>query len=194
MKVDIFNTNKKYKVIVADPPWACRDAKTGGSYVSGAATKYRVTTTYDLCSMPVRYMLEEDSILIMWYLSSMPEDAIELAKAWGFKKFLNMNGLIWGKLTKKGKPHFGLGHGTRAATESCLIAYNGSIGRLIKDKSIRNYFEAPMPVDENGKYIHSAKPDEFFEIVDRLVGTDGNRLEMFARKPRNNFDRFGDQA
>lgn len=194
MKIDIFNTQKKYKVIVADPPWQCRDAKTGGSYESAAATKYRVTSMYDLQCMPVRYMLEEDSILIMWYLSSMPNEALDLAKAWGFKKFLNMNGFIWEKKTKKDLQHFGLGHGTRASTESCLIAYNGSIGRIVKDKSIRNIFSAPMPVGENGKYIHSAKPDEFFELVDKLVGTDCNRLEMFARKPRDNFDRFGDQA
>ncbi|AUR84261.1 hypothetical protein NVP1052A_32 [Vibrio phage 1.052.A._10N.286.46.C3] len=192
--IDIFNTNEKYTVVVADPPWQCRDEKTGGSYESGAAAKYRTTSTYDLCCMPVRYLLEKDSILIMWYLGSMPDDALRLAEAWGFKKFLNMNALTWGKLTKKGKPHFGLGHATRASTESCLIAYNGSIGRIIKNKSVRNYFEAAMPVDENGKYIHSAKPDEFFDIVDRLVGTDVKRLEMFARKPRDNFDRFGDQA
>lgn len=194
MKVDIFNTDKKYKVIVADPPWLCRDAKTGGNFTSGAANKYRVTSLYDLQCMPVRYITEPDSILVMWYLSSMPDDALELAKAWGFKKFLNVNGFIWGKLTKKGKPHFGLGHGTRAATESCLIAYNGSIGRIVKDKSIRNYFEAPMPVNENGKYIHSAKPDEFFEIIDKFVGTECSRLEMFSRKERENWDRFGDQA
>lgn len=193
-KIDIFNTDKKYTVVVADPPWQCRDEKTGGSYNSGAAAKYRTTSTYDLCCMPVRYLLEEDSILIMWYLSSMPDDAIELAKAWGFKKLLNINGIVWGKLTKKGKPHFGMGHGTRACTESCLIAYNGSLTRLIKSRSVRNYFEAKMPVDEDGKYIHSAKPDEFFDIVDELVGTDVNRLEMFARLPRDNFDRFGDEA
>jgi N6-adenosine-specific RNA methylase IME4 len=194
MKVDIFNTDKKYKVIVADPPWLCRNKKTGGSLKSGAANKYRVTSLYDLQCMPVRYITEPDSILIMWYLSSMPDDALELAKAWGFKKLLNMNGFIWGKMTKKGKRNFGMGFGTRASTESCLIAYNGSISRIVKDKAIRNYFEAPMPVDESGDYIHSAKPDEFFDLVDRLVGTDCNRLEMFARKPRDNFDRFGDQA
>lgn len=194
MKVDIYNTDKKYKVIIADPPWQCNDVKTGGSMNSGAANKYRVTSIYDLCSMPVRYALEEDSILIMWYLSSMPEEAIELGKAWGFKKLLNMNGFVWEKLTKKGKQHFGMGHGTRAATESCMIMYNGSISRIVKDKAIRNIFSAKMPVNEFGNYIHSAKPNEFFELIDKLVGTDCNRLEMFARTPRENFDRFGDQA
>ena len=75
---------------------------------------------------------------------NMPEDAIQLGKAWGFKKFLSMNGLVWHKLTKNGLTHFGMGHGTRASTESVMIMYNGSLGRLIKDKSIRNIFEAKM--------------------------------------------------
>ncbi len=193
MKIQELNTSKKYKVIVADPPWKTRDVKTGGSMNSGAAAKYRVTTTYDLCCMPIRYMLEPDSILIMWYLGCMPEDAHQLAKAWGFNRFLNVNGFIWGKKTKKGLTHMSMGHFTRACTESAMIYYNGNLSNIIKDKSIRAYFEAPMPVDDNGKYIHSAKPDEFYDLIDRLVGTDCNRLDMFARKERDNFDSFGDE-
>ena len=83
MKIDIFNTTKKYRVIVADPPWNFDDKKTGGNMDSAANQKYRTTSTYDLCCMPVRYLLEHDSILIMWYCSSMVDDAIELYKAWG---------------------------------------------------------------------------------------------------------------
>lgn len=183
----------KYKIIYADPPWDFNDKKTGGSFESSASQKYRTTSTYDLCSMPVRYMLEDDAILIMWYVNSMPGDALQLARAWGFKKLLSMNGLVWGKLTKKDKRHFGMGHGTRNCLESALIMYNGSLSRLIKDKSIRNYFEARMPVDDNGKYIHSAKPVEAREIVEQLC-YDGNKLEMFAREAPEGWDVFGNQA
>lgn len=28
MKVDIYNTSKKYNIIYADPPWAYRDKRT----------------------------------------------------------------------------------------------------------------------------------------------------------------------
>lgn len=184
---------KKYKIIYADPPWHFKDSKTGGSFNSGATQQYVTTTTYDLCCMPIRYMIEDDAILIMWYMNSMPDDALELARAWGFKKLLSMNGLVWGKLTKEGKRHFGMGHGTRACTESALIMYNGALSRLIEDKSVRNYFEAKMPVDENGKYIHSAKPPEGREIVEKLC-FDGNKLEMFARNEHEGWDVFGNQA
>lgn len=183
----------KYKIIYADPPWDFNDKRTGGNFESSAAQKYRTTSTYDLCCLPVRYMLERDAILIMWYVNSMPDDALEIARAWGFKKLLSMNGLIWGKKTKTGKTHFGMGHGTRACTESALIMYNGSLSRLIKDKSIRNYFEAKMPTDADGKYIHSAKPDEAREIVEKLCH-DGRKLEMFARRTTDGWSVFGDEV
>jgi len=184
---------KKYKIIYADPPWDFNDKKTGGNFTSAATQQYRTTTTYDLCSMPVRYMTEDDCILIMWYVNSMPDDALELARAWGFKKLLSMNGLVWGKITKKGKRHFGMGHGTRNCLESALIMYNGSLGRLIKDRSIRNYFEAPTPINEKGEYIHSAKPVEARVIIEKLCH-DGNKLEMFARQTTEGWDVFGNQV
>lgn len=184
-----------YRLIYADPPWQTRNVKTGGSLVSGAAAKYTVTSTEELCDMPVKSLLDTDSLLVMWYLSSMPEDAIQLGHAWGFNKFLNINGLIWHKLTKNGKPHFGMGWGTRASTESALIMYRGSITKLIHNRSQRNIFEAPIPTDENGEYIHSAKPDKAYDIVESLSG-DVPRLEMFARcdEPRDGWDVFGNQA
>lgn len=191
MKIDIYNTDKKYNLVLADPPWDFNNKKTGGSMVSSAKSKYRTTSTYDLCCMPVRYLLEDDCILFMWYVNSMPEDAIQMGKAWGFTKFLSMNGLVWHKKTKNDLTHFGMGHGTRASTESVMIMYNGSLSRLIKDKSIRNLFEAKMPVDESNNYIHSAKPDEFFNLIDKLCG-DVPRLEMFSRKERVGWDCFGD--
>lgn len=64
MKIDIFNTDKKYQLILADPPWQCNDVNTGGSMKSGAEAKYQVTSTYDLCCMPIRYLLEDDCIFL----------------------------------------------------------------------------------------------------------------------------------
>ncbi|KFA99442.1 MT-A70 family methyltransferase [Vibrio sp. ER1A] len=185
----------KYQLVYADPPWKSRNANTGGRLKSGAAAKYKTMSTKQLCEMPVSEIIAPESVLIMWYLSSMPMDAIQVGHAWGFKKFLNINALVWEKLTKTGKPHFGMGWGTRAATESALLMYNGSITRQIKEKNHRNLFSAPMPVDENGEYIHSAKPDEAYEIVEGMTG-DVKRIEMFARcdERREGWDVFGNQA
>ena len=37
--------------------------------------------------------------------------------------------------------------------------------------------------------VHSQKPDEFYEIIERLY--DGPYLELFARRPRAGWTSFG---
>ncbi|MCE0495738.1 MT-A70 family methyltransferase [Vibrio salinus] len=193
--VDIFNTDKKYTLIYADPPWKLNSIKTGGSMKSGAANQYPTMDLYQLMCLPVRYMLKPDAVLVMWYLSSMPDEALQLAKAWGFKKFSNINGIVWEKLTKNGKTNFGMGAHTRAGTESALIAYNGSRERLIRDKGVSNLIKAPMPINpETREYIHSAKPPEAYERIDRLYGKHIERIELFSRKRRIGWDCWGNEV
>ena len=40
MKVDIYNTDKKYNIIYADPPWSYKDKALAGN--RGACCKYDV--------------------------------------------------------------------------------------------------------------------------------------------------------
>jgi N6-adenosine-specific RNA methylase IME4 len=83
----------------------------------------------------------------------------------------------------------GLGHYVRGAHEVAIIAHsrrNGAPDRV--DKSVLSVFSAPMLVDvdglvgERGRIVHSAKPDYFFEIVERLYP--GPRVELFSRRTR----------
>ena len=93
----------------------------------------------------------------------------------------------------RGTPHLGLGHYARAAHEVAIIARpkRGSAPeRLAKD--VPSIFAAPMLIDvdgvlpasegRRGALVHSAKPDEFFELVERLYP--GPRVEMFSRRTR----------
>jgi len=108
MQVDIYNTDKKYQVIYADPPWSFNSKKTGGSMKSGALAQYNTMSIEDLKAMPVEALTTDDAILIMWYVGSQPQEALDLVKAWGFT-VKNMNGFVWDKLTVKGNPVFGMG-------------------------------------------------------------------------------------
>lgn len=177
--------NKKYQVIYADPPWSFNSKKTGGSMTSGAASQYNTMSIEDLKSMPVADMLADDSILIMWYVSSQPQEALDLAKAWGFT-VKNMNGFVWDKLTVKGKPVFGMGFYTRAGSESALIAIKGKAGNLIADHSVRAVRKAVISA-------HSKKPDEFRDDIVKMCG-DVPRLEMFARNSTDGWDAFGNEV
>lgn len=184
--VDIFNTDKKYTVIYCDPAWQFSNKKTGGSMSSSAQDQYRVTSLDDMKALPVENLASDDCALIMWWVGSMPQEAIDLCKAWGFK-LQNMNGLVWGKLTVKLKLFFGMGFTTRAGTESCIIAYRGKQSNIVKSRSERAFFQAPV-----GK--HSENPQEARDKIKRIYGEDAPMIELFARKQVKGWDCWGDQA
>jgi N6-adenosine-specific RNA methylase IME4 len=198
-----------YSCIVADPPWAPRDKLPGPT--RGAAKQYPVMSTGDICELGSMRIIprpdgsrrrlahttlvygEEvsaDAVLFLWRLASMQKDAIAVVEAWGFTV---KSEVVWQKLTKRGLPWFGMGRTVRASHETCIVAVRGRASKVIRAKNIRSTFAAPVPVDSEGRYIHSAKPTEFFsQIVEPLVG-DVPRLEIFARTRRPGWDAIGNQ-
>tara|TARA_R110002049_G_scaffold89772_1_gene225552 strand:- start:2808 stop:3377 length:570 start_codon:yes stop_codon:yes gene_type:complete len=174
---------EKYKLIYADPPWQFSDKNTGGSYISGASNKYRTTGIEQLKQLDVQSIADKDCLLVMWWVGAMPQEAIDLVNAWGFT-IKNMNGFVWRKITKKGKRYFGMGHYTRAGSESAIIAIKGK--PKIHSHSVR-------AVQTKKILEHSVKPDLFRNLCVEMAG-DVKRLEMFARRSTNGWDLFGDQA
>ena len=185
MKIDIYNTDKKYNVIYADPPWSFKSAKSGGNMNSGAAAHYDVMNIKDIKAMPVSKIADDNCILIMWWVGSQPQEALDLAKAWGFT-VRNMNGFVWSKLTVKLKAFFGMGFYTRAGSESALIATIGKASNLVDNHGVRAVRSAPV-----GR--HSKKPDEFRDDIVKMCG-DVPRLEMFARNSTDGWDLFGNEC
>lgn len=172
----------KYGVIYCDPPWAFSNKKTGGSMKSGASQQYNTMTLDQLKALPVNDIAADDCVLIMWYVGAMPQEAIDLVDAWGFK-LRNMNGLVWVKLTKKFLAFFGMGHWTRAGSESAIIATKGKPKRA--SGSVR-------AVRLSVVGVHSEKPKEFRDDIVELCG-DVPRLEMFARQRVPGWDALGDE-
>jgi len=91
--------------------------------------------------------------------------------------------------------HFGMGRYTRMAHETCLIARrSGAKGSVIEpSRRERSVFFAPVPreIGKGKKRIHSAKPDEFYRIVEKMC--DGPYLDIFARKRRPGWESIGDE-
>ena len=77
MKIDIHSTNHKYRVIYADPAWQFKSKKSGGSMKSGAAQVYSVTSIEDMKALPVARLADDNCMLVMWWVGSMPQEAIE---------------------------------------------------------------------------------------------------------------------
>ena len=175
----------KYKIIYSDPPWEFKSKKSGGSMKSGAENQYNTMPLAELKSMDIQSISADDCILVMWWVGSQPQEALDLVKAWGFT-VKNMNGFVWNKLTKHEKAFFGMGFYTRAGSESALIAIKGKASNLIADHGVRAVRSAKV-----GK--HSAKPLEFRDDIIKMCG-DVPRLEMFARTSAEGWDLFGNQC
>lgn len=185
MEVDIYNTDKKYTVIYADPPWQFKSVKTGGSMTSGSEHQYKsVMSIDDLKNMPIANLAAENCALVMWYVGSQPQEALDLVKAWGFT-VRNMNGFVWEKLTKNMLPFFGMGYYTRAGMESAIIATKGKPSELVVNHSVRQVRRAKV-----GQ--HSKKPAEFYGDIEQLFG-DVPRIELFARNTKQGWDCFGNE-
>ena len=176
-------SDKKYEIIYCDPPWQFNNKKTGGSMKSGAAHHYLTTGIEGLKALDVNNIAADNCTLIMWWVGSMPQEAIDLVNSWGFT-IKNMNGFVWNKLTVKNKPFFGMGFRTRAGSESAIIAIKG------KPKVLSHSVRA---VHSFVVSKHSKKPIEFRNLIVELCG-DVPRLEMFARESAEGWDVFGNGA
>lgn len=181
-------------VIVADCPWSFSDSLPGNS--RGAEKNYSVMSVEDICEMrlPLAISQATDAWLFMWRVSAMVEEAYRVVRAWDF---VPKSEIVWQKLTKNGLKHFGMGRSVRASHETCIIATRGRPER--KSAGIRSTFEAidpflfesQTPTREDGKVLHSGKPDEFYKLVEEL--TFGPYIEMFARKYRTGWTVYGNE-
>jgi N6-adenosine-specific RNA methylase IME4 len=164
-------------VLVADPPWMLNDQLPGNG--RGATKHYPCLTLAQILGFALP-ALGGNAVLFLWRLASMPSEALAVARAWDFEPKTE---LVWIKLTKHRKRHFGMGHYLRAEHETCLIATRGKATPARHD--IRSTFRAPTGV-------HSEKPARFYQIVEALYPT-AVRYELFARRARPGWWQFGDQ-
>lgn len=175
---------KKFDVIYADPPWAFNSKKTGGSFKSGASQKYEVMNIEDLKLLPVQKLASDNCLLVMWWVGAMPQEAIDLVAAWGFK-LKNMNGFVWSKRTKKDLPFFGMGYYTRAGSEAAIIAVKGK--PAIKNRGVRAVITSKIS-------NHSEKPNDFRLAIEQLLGNDCNKIELFARSKHKGWSCWGNEV
>lgn len=184
MKVDIYNTNNKYGIIYADPPWAYEwgKGKEGGHFAP--EKHYQTMSIDDICSMRnvIRKIADKNCALFMWATMPCLPDAIRVIKEWGFK--YKTCAFTWVKIKKDGQPLAGMGSYTKCNVELCLLAMKGHIKSV--DKTVRQIVMA----ERQG---HSVKPFEVRERIKKLFG-DLPRIELFARQQADGFDCWGNEV
>ena len=174
----------KYKLILADPAWTYRDKCNSGD--RGAGHKYYLMSPEELKRLPVWDLADKDCMLAMWWVPPMPEQALELMKAWGFRLH-NMKGFTCGKTYPKqpDKIAIGMGHMTRSNSEDMLFAVRGKM---------LPRFDASIPqLQIFPRMKHSAKPPQFRDLLVKLVG-DVPRIELFAREKAEGWHAWGNEC
>lgn len=98
-----------------------------------------------------------------------------LLKSWGLSW---VGEVVWEK------PGLGVGRWLRPATEILIMSHVGK-PRLMETQGLRAFITA-----NRGR--HSEKPEISYEFMERISA--GPRLEMFSRKARSGWLRWGDEA
>lgn len=164
-------------VIVADPAWLFGDKLPGGT--RGAERNYACMSQQEICDYVAGYeAAARDAVLFLWRVAAMQQEALDVVRAWnGVAK----TELVWEKLTKTGKAHFGMGHYLRASHETCLIAVRGRA--MPEVRNVRSRFAAQVRE-------HSRKPEEFYAIVEQMYPS-SEKHELFARTVRSGWHQQG---
>lgn len=176
---------KRYKIILADPPWDYGNTKVKDTTAFGIVEKHYPSMKFnDIKELPINKIAEDNCYLFLWVTSPFLEKGFELIKSWGFK--YATIGFVWVKMTNdKSKVRGdGLGHYTNSNAEYCLIARKGKYWR--ESRKVRQIVLEP-------KGIHSKKP---IEVMKRIVDLCGDlpRIELFAREKQNGWDVWGNEV
>lgn len=174
---------KKYKCILADPPWKTPDCgcmrltKFGVQY-SPLEEKYPLMELNEILNLPVYQIAQENCGLFLWVTQTMLSEGLQTMKQWGFKYHIT---ITWDK-----------GHGYslwgfNRDTELCLFGYRGKLAGVVHltGKYMRTI------IREKPKN-HSEKPKKLYAMIEK--GIYPPYVELFARERREGWDSWGNEV
>lgn len=163
-----------FQTLVIDPPWDWDDEGDVSQFGRGRH-EYKAMPFDEIKALPVGEKADKNAHLYLWITNRSMPKGFALLDEWGFR-FVTI--LTWCK------PSIGMGNYFRGSSEHVLFGVRGSLGLLRKD--VGTWFQADRP------RRHSAKPDEFFSLVESC--SPGPWIELFARKKRNGWASWGAEA
>jgi N6-adenosine-specific RNA methylase IME4/ParB-like chromosome segregation protein Spo0J len=171
--------DRKYPVILADPPWKFEvyDAESGLD--SAADGHYPTMELGDICALPVADLATPVAVLFMWTTAPHLRQSFAVLDEWGFEYVTH---LVW---VKGGAPP-ALGYWLRNQHEILIIGRRGNM-------------PTPRPADRHSSVLHaprrehSRKPDEAHELIERMY-PELAKIELFARHGRAGWDCWGNEA
>lgn len=178
---------KRYRTIVADPPWAYTDHNTGGSFKSGSSNHYTTMTPETVGKkLHIDDICMDDSILFLWATTPLLPEIFPIVSQWGYT-YKTM--ITWYKVDRTTlSARLGLGHYFRGMTEHCLVCTRGKV-KPFGCQSHNVIIEKPRE--------HSRKPEAFWDLVEHALskinphketGFEKVPVDSFHHTVRFNFD------
>lgn len=165
------------RTIVADPPWDVKSDATAASHATSKARPQKYYPTMSIESIKsIRPPAAPQAHLWLWVVNQHIDWGAEVARAWGFPELVQM--ITWAK------PGLGAGQ-FQSNTEHCMLFRRGGRKGNAFGRTVGTYFHWPR-----GR--HSAKPDGFYELVQRV--SPGPYLELFARQCRPGWKCMGNEV
>jgi len=163
-------------VLVADPPWQY-ERPAFGILTRSEDEHYPSMALDEICALPVGDLASPNAMLFLWVPAPILAQGFQVIRAWGFDY---RTGIVWVK------PYSIPGCYIRSQHEHLLIARRGEF-------PTPNEKDRPSSVISAPRRQHSRKPDEAYEIIERMYPT-LPKIELFARNARDGWAAWGNQA
>ena len=167
--------DKKYKIILADPPWQYDDKMHSGN----RELEYQTMSIDDLRFLPVQNITDDDCFLFMWVTFPFLKESFKVIESWGFE--YKTVAFTWIKENPNGTVFLGMGNYTRSNPELVLLGKKGNPKIMRHD--VENHTRSKIK-------NHSKKPDIIRDKIIQLCG-DLPRIELFARTKVHGWDVWG---
>jgi len=169
---------KKYRTILADPPWPMR---LMGSYLVGKHVKpaklcYPTMTIEEIKAMPVGNLAEDGAHLWLWTVNQLLREAFDVMDAWGFTYLAP---ITWRKPSGNGNyfihltQHLLFGYKKKCVFNQARYIPNAYDWEAQEGKPTDLEYRWPFP------RVHSRKPAGSYQLIESV--SDEPRLELFAR-------------
>ncbi len=96
-----FIQNKKFKTILADPPWQFTNRTGKVAPEHRRLNRYTTLSLHEICEIPVYSAAEDTAHLYLWVPNALLPEGLQVMKAWGFNYKTN---IVWHKIRKDGGP------------------------------------------------------------------------------------------
>ncbi len=189
------------RLVLADPPWEYNDRQLvrkdnpgkKPKFGTGAHRNYKMGTNQidQICEVG-KYLADvttKDAYLCMWVTGVHLTSFERVMNAWGFVYRTPL--FVWVKTTSaQDLIASGPGHYTAQNAEYCMLGRrkNTKCWHTNKGQQVpKQVFMAHQPRDEKRKIVHSQKPANVHEALERWLVPqmgDYSKIELYARRER----------